>query len=157
MAIPTGEIVDRPMLARSCGCIQEFQVFKVDKYLAQRRAKFQSTRCPACVAKYFQEQRATLPPKKGEAFALLPAGAQMTLTRRADGSWLLRGDRVVPHPADRCDQHCRAADRLDVQKEDSIRGDSCGRRCNRRLSFFHSAGVVVRIADGIRIAREDVA
>ncbi len=86
MAIPTGEIVDRPMLARSCGCIQEFQVFKVDKYLAQRRAKFQSTRCPACVAKYREEQRKTDPPKN-EAFARLPAGTVVTLTRRPDGSW----------------------------------------------------------------------
>jgi hypothetical protein len=86
VAIPTGEIVDRPMLARSCGCIQEFQVFKVDKYLAQRRAKFQSTRCPACVAKYREEQRKTDPPKN-EAFARLPAGTVGTLTRPPDGSW----------------------------------------------------------------------
>src|SRR5262245_66442944 len=74
------------MLTRACGCVQEFQVFKVDKYLEQRRAKFQSTRCPECVAKYHEEQRQTAPPKN-EAFARLPAGTVVSLTRRPDGSW----------------------------------------------------------------------
>src|SRR4051794_15126488 len=86
MAIPKGEIVDRPMLARACGCTQEFQVYKVDKYLEQRKAKFQSTRCPACVEKSQETHRkAHLP--KGEAFARLPAGAVVTLNRQPDGSW----------------------------------------------------------------------
>jgi hypothetical protein len=86
MGIPRGEIISRPMLARACGCAQEFQVFKVDKYLEQRRAKFQSTRCPACVAKYHEDQRKTAPPKS-EAFARLPVGTAVNFTRHPDGSW----------------------------------------------------------------------
>jgi len=66
--------VDRPMLARACGCVEEFQVYKVDKYLKQRRAKFQSTRCPACVEKSQETHRQAHVPK-GEAFGRLPAGA----------------------------------------------------------------------------------
>jgi hypothetical protein len=85
---PTGEIVARPMLVRACGCVQEFQHYAVDKYRAQRQAKFQKTRCPACVAKLVEQQRlASTLPKKGEAFKQLPAGTQMTLTRRPDGTW----------------------------------------------------------------------
>jgi hypothetical protein len=86
---PSGEIVARPMVARACGCLQEFQHYAVDKYRAQRQAKFQKTRCPACVAKLVEEQRlaATLP-KKGEAFRSLPSGTQITLTRRPDGIWV---------------------------------------------------------------------
>jgi hypothetical protein len=76
------------MLARACGCVQEFQHYAVDRYRAQRQAKFQRTRCPACVAKLVEEQRlaATLP-KKGEAFRSLPAGTQIALSRRPDGVW----------------------------------------------------------------------
>jgi len=84
---PTGEIVARVMLTRACGCLQEFQHYKVDKYRAQRQAKFQSTRCPACVAKVVEEQRKALPPRKGEVLKQLPPGTQVTLTRAADGSW----------------------------------------------------------------------
>src|SRR5436309_13168985 len=84
---PTGEVVARVMLPRACGCLQEFQHYKVDKYRAQRQAKFQRTRCPACVAKLVEEQRRTAPPPKREVLQLLPAGSQVTLTRRADGSW----------------------------------------------------------------------
>ena len=84
---PTGEIVARVMLARACGCLQEFQHYKVDKYRAQRQAKFQSTRCPACVAKLVEEERKALPPRKGEVLKQLPPGTQVTLTRAADGSW----------------------------------------------------------------------
>jgi len=84
---PTGEIVARVMLARACGCLQEFQHYKVDKYRAQRQAKFQSTRCPACVAQLVEEQRkASPPPRKGEILKQLPPG-QVTLSRAADGSW----------------------------------------------------------------------
>jgi hypothetical protein len=85
---PSGEIVARPMLVRACGCTQEFQHYAVDRYRAQRQAKFQRTRCPACVAKLVEEQRlaATLP-KKGEAFKLLPPGTQIALARRPDGVW----------------------------------------------------------------------
>lgn len=86
---PSGEIVARPMLKRACGCVCEFQHYAVDRYRAQRQAKFQRTRCPECVAKLVEEQRlaATLP-KKGEAFKQLPPGAQITLTRKADGTWV---------------------------------------------------------------------
>ena len=85
---PSGEIVARPVLTRACGCSQEFQYYAVDKYRAQRQAKFQRTRCPACVAKLVEAQRlaATLP-KKGELFRTLPPGTQLTLARRADGVW----------------------------------------------------------------------
>jgi hypothetical protein len=81
---PTGEIVARPMLPRACGCVQEFQHYKVDKYRAQRQAKFQRTRCPACVAKLSEEQR-VLP--KGEALKLLPEGTQIALTLNRGGVW----------------------------------------------------------------------
>jgi hypothetical protein len=85
---PSGEIVARPVLTRACGCQQEFQYYAVDKYRAQRQAKFQRTRCPACVAKLVEEQRlaATLP-KKGEVFRMLPPGTQLSLARRPDGVW----------------------------------------------------------------------
>ncbi len=84
---PTGEIVARVMLTRLCGCVQEFQHYKVDKYRAQRQAKFQSTRCPACVAKLVEEERKALPPRKGEVLKLLPPGTQVTLRRGENGSW----------------------------------------------------------------------
>src|SRR4051812_24956732 len=88
MGVPSGEIIARPMVARACGCLCEFQHYAVDKYRAQRLAKFQKTRCPACVAKLVEQQRqaATLP-KKGEAFKQLPPGAQVSMTRRPDGTW----------------------------------------------------------------------
>jgi hypothetical protein len=90
MAVPTGQIVARPMVARACGCLCEFQHYAVDKYRAQRLAKFQSTRCAACVAKADEErkQAAAALPGKGEAILGLPKGTQITLTRRPDGKWL---------------------------------------------------------------------
>src|SRR5438046_444641 len=89
MAEPSGEIVARPMVARSCGCLQEFQHYAVDRYRAQRLAKFQKTRCANCVAKLTEEQRqaAAALPKKGEAIQALPAGSRVTLTRNKDGTW----------------------------------------------------------------------
>jgi hypothetical protein len=89
MGVPTGEIVARPMVARVCGCVCEFQHYAVDRYRAQRLAKFQSTRCPACVAKAEDERKATLAelPGKGEAILGLPKGTHITLTRRPDGKW----------------------------------------------------------------------
>src|SRR5271167_2703177 len=89
MTEPSGEIVARPLVARACGCKQEFQHYAVDKYRAQRLAKFQRTRCAACVAKLNEEQRlaAQAVPKRGEALQLLPPGTQVTLTRRQDGTW----------------------------------------------------------------------
>lgn len=89
MSTPSGEIVARPMVARACGCLQEFQHFAVDKYRAQRLAKFQKTRCSACVTKLNEEQRkaAAALPKKGEAFQLLPTGTKVSMTRRPDGTW----------------------------------------------------------------------
>src|SRR5262245_10234336 len=90
MAVPTGQIVARPMVARACGCLCEFQHYAVDKYRAQRLAKFQSTRCSACVAKADEERKraAAALPGKGEAIQGLPKGTQITLTRRPDGKWL---------------------------------------------------------------------
>src|SRR6266480_3036851 len=57
MGVPTGEVVARPMVARACGCLREFQHYAADKYRAQRLAKFQSTRCEVCAAKLAEEQR----------------------------------------------------------------------------------------------------
>ncbi|HEY1189855.1 MAG TPA: hypothetical protein VGE74_19555 [Gemmata sp.] len=89
MGVPTGEVVARPMVARACGCLREFQHYAVDRYRAQRLAKFQKTRCEVCVAKLNEEQRqaAAAVPKKGEAFKLLPAGAQINLVRKPDATW----------------------------------------------------------------------
>jgi hypothetical protein len=90
MGVPTGEIVARPMVARACGCLCEFQHYAVDRYRAQRLAKFQSTRCAACVAKAEEERKAALSalPGKGEAIQGLPNGTQISLTRKPDGKWL---------------------------------------------------------------------
>lgn len=84
---PKGEIVARQMVARACGCLQEFQHYKEDKYRPQRLAKFQGTRCPACVAKLVESQRQAPLLPKGEALKLLPAGTQVSLTIQPDGSW----------------------------------------------------------------------
>src|SRR5882757_6628591 len=84
---PKGEIIARPMVVRACGCLQEFQHYAVDKYRAQRLAKFQRSRCPACVAKLVEEQRRAAPLPKGEALKLLPPGTQVSLAIRPDGSW----------------------------------------------------------------------
>lgn len=89
MGAPSGEVVARPLVARACGCLKEFQHYAVDKYRAQRLAKFQKTRCEDCVAKLNEEQKraAAAMPSKGEAFQMLPPGSQMTIARRPDGSW----------------------------------------------------------------------
>src|SRR5580700_11312287 len=89
MALPKSKIVSRPMIARACGCMQEFQEYAVDKYRTQRLAKFQKTRCAACATKLNEEQQraAAALPKKGEAIQQLPAGTKVSLTRRPDGSW----------------------------------------------------------------------
>ncbi|HJZ93981.1 MAG TPA: hypothetical protein VKE40_24110 [Gemmataceae bacterium] len=89
MGVPTGEIIARPMVARACGCLCEFQHYAVDKYRAQRLAKFQQSRCPACVAKAEDERRAAAAalPGKGEAIQALPNGTQIALIRRPDGKW----------------------------------------------------------------------
>jgi hypothetical protein len=89
MGIPSGEIVARPMVARACGCLQEFQEFRVDRYRAQRLAKFKQSRCSACVTKLNEEQKlaAAALPKKGEAFQLLPVGTEVSIKRNPDGSW----------------------------------------------------------------------
>jgi hypothetical protein len=96
---PKGEIVARPMVVRACGHLQEFQHYKVDKYRAQRLAKFQGSRCPACVAKLQEEQRqaAAAMPNKNEALKSLPPGTQVSLTRQPDGTWAgtLSADRTA--------------------------------------------------------------
>lgn len=84
---PTGEIVARPMVARACGCVKEFQHYAVDKYRAQRLAKFQQSRCPECVAKLVEEQRRAAPLPKAEALKLLPPGTRVSLTLQPDGGW----------------------------------------------------------------------
>jgi hypothetical protein len=95
---PKGEIVARPMVVRACGCLQEFQHYAVDKYRAQRLAKFQQSRCPACVAKLEEEQRRNAPLPKGEALKLLPPGTQVSLSLGPDGAWkgtLTAGSKTV--------------------------------------------------------------
>lgn len=89
MTEPSGKIVARPMVARACGHLQEFQHYTVDKFRAQRLAKFQKTRCAECAAKLTEEQQraAEAAPSKGEVLNSLPAGTQVTLTRQKDGSW----------------------------------------------------------------------
>src|SRR5476649_1517127 len=89
MTEPSGKIVARPMVPRACGHLQEFQHYTVDKFRAQRLAKFQKTRCAECAAKLVEEQQraAEAVPGKGETLASLPAGTQVALTRQADGSW----------------------------------------------------------------------
>ncbi|HEX5272773.1 MAG TPA: hypothetical protein VFW33_19885 [Gemmataceae bacterium] len=84
---PSGPIVARVMLPRACGCVREFQHYKVDKYRAERQAKFQGTRCPDCVAKLVEEERKALPPRKAEVLKQLPPGTVVTLSRAADGAW----------------------------------------------------------------------
>jgi hypothetical protein len=89
MTEPSGKIVNRVMVVRACGHEQEFQHYTVDKFRAQRLAKFQKTRCADCAAKLVEEQQqaALALPKKGEVLKLLPPGTQMSLIRRPDGSW----------------------------------------------------------------------
>jgi hypothetical protein len=84
---PKGEIVARPMVARACGCMQEFQHYSTDKYREERLAKFQQTRCPTCAAKLAEANRLAAPVPKGELFKLLPLGTQVTLTLGSDGTW----------------------------------------------------------------------
>lgn len=100
MGQPSGDVIARPMVARACGCQREFQHYAVDKYRAQRLAKFQKTRCEVCVEKLNDEQKqaAAHIPKKGEAFKQLPKGTQMTILCRDDGTWtgsLTTGDKTV--------------------------------------------------------------
>src|SRR4051812_17527691 len=89
MTEPSGKIVARPLVTRACGHQQEFQHYAVDKYRAQRLAKFQRTRCADCAARLVEEQRraAAALPKKGEALQSLPPGTRLSLTRLPDGSW----------------------------------------------------------------------
>ncbi len=89
MGLPSGEVIARPKVARACGCLKEFQHYSIDKFRAARLAKFQSTRCEDCVAKLNEEQRiaASALPKKGEAFKMLPAGTEIFMSRKADGTW----------------------------------------------------------------------
>jgi len=89
MTEPSGKIVARPMVVRACGHQQEFQHYAVDKYRAQRLAKFQKTRCADCIDKLLEEQQRASEalPKKGEALKSLPPGTLVSLTRQPDGSW----------------------------------------------------------------------
>jgi hypothetical protein len=84
---PTGKIVARPMMPRACGCLCEFQEYAGDKYRAQRLAKFQQSRCPACVAKLIEEQQKSAPLPKAEALKQLPPGTKVELTLQPDGAW----------------------------------------------------------------------
>lgn len=89
MSEPSGEIVARPMVVRACGHAQEFQHYAVDRYRAQRLAKFQKTRCAECATKLVEEEKraAEAIPKKAEVLKSLPPGTQVSLTRQSDGSW----------------------------------------------------------------------
>ena len=74
MTEPSGKIVARPMVTRSCGHQQEFQHYEVDKYRPQRLAKFQKTRCADCVAKLNEEQRRATPLAEGGGDQAPPPG-----------------------------------------------------------------------------------
>ena len=87
MTEPSGKIVARPMVTRACGHDQEFQHYEVDKYRAQRLAKFQKTRCAACVARLQEEQRQAALLPKAEALKALPPGTQIALALGPDGCW----------------------------------------------------------------------
>src|SRR5262249_27007872 len=87
MAEPSGKIVARPMVKRACGHEQEFQHYAVDKYRAQRLAKFQSSRCAACVAKLQEEERKAVGLPKAEALKALPVGTQVSLTLLEGSTW----------------------------------------------------------------------
>jgi hypothetical protein len=89
MTAPSGKIVARPMVVRACGHEQEFQHYTVDKFRAQRLAKFKQSRCADCVAKLVEAEQsaAEARPKKGETLNSLPPGTQVSLTRQPDGSW----------------------------------------------------------------------
>jgi hypothetical protein len=87
MTEPSGKIVARPMVTRACGHPQEFQHYEVDKYRAQRLAKFQKTRCADCVTRLKEEQAKASNVSKTEAMKQLPAGAQVSLTLRPNQSW----------------------------------------------------------------------
>lgn len=89
MGMPSGEVVARPLVARACGCLREFQEFAKDRYREQRLAQFRKTRCEDCVAKLNEEQKraAAALPKVGKVFQSLPAGSRVEMTRRADGAW----------------------------------------------------------------------
>jgi hypothetical protein len=87
MSQPSGKIIARPMVVRSCGHEQEFQHYEKDRFREQRLAKFQSTRCADCVAKLNAEQKQAAGMPKHEALKQLPAGTQLSLTLAADNSW----------------------------------------------------------------------
>src|SRR3954452_16432447 len=87
MTEPSGKIIARPMMKRACGHQQEYQHYEVDKFRAQRLAKFQRTRCADCVAKLNEEQKKMAPIPKGEALKQLPAGTQVSLTLQPNGTW----------------------------------------------------------------------
>jgi hypothetical protein len=84
---PTGKIVARVMLARACGCLQEFQHYEVDRYQAARQAKFHGTRCPACAAKAAGEKKQAPAIPRGEVLKQLSPGTRVTLTWAADRAW----------------------------------------------------------------------
>src|SRR5260221_14354247 len=89
MTEPSGKIVARPLVVRACGHLQEFQHYAVDKYRAQRLAKFQQTRCAECAGKAVEEQQrlAAAVPKKGATLKSLPPGTQGSITLHPDRSW----------------------------------------------------------------------
>ena len=84
MSEPSGAVIARPVLARACGCRQEFQHYARDPFRAGRQAKFEASRCPACAAAEAAKHNVV---SKREAFARLPVGATLTVTRLPDGSW----------------------------------------------------------------------
>lgn len=89
--MPKGEIVARPMVARACGCLQEFQEYAVDRYRDERLAKFRQTRCPACVAKLVAQQRGAAADAPGtskrEVLKRLPPGSRLSLALGPGGAW----------------------------------------------------------------------
>lgn len=83
---PKKRVVGRVVVTRLCGCQQEYEHLANDRFGDQKLEKFKKSRCPACAAKFVEEQqRLNLP--KAEAFRRLPQGTEVNMVFGADGQW----------------------------------------------------------------------
>lgn len=98
MSSHSDTIIGLEVLARACGCRQDFAHYNRDPYRKERREKFCRTRCPPCGAKANAEhnarQEAARPAgkarsgKKGCVLKRIPRGAVIEMTRDEDsGEW----------------------------------------------------------------------
>ena len=100
MGMPTGEIVERPLVTRR-GCVREIRVLRGGQLRAAGQVLGDPVR--GVVADLAEEQRraAAALPKKGEACRQLPARARVTTTRQPDGRWSGSGPRTTSSSPDR--------------------------------------------------------